>query len=118
MAMLTLRISDELNDRIAALAERSGRTKTYFVKKLIVDAIEDLEDEIWAEAAAKEYLAGVAKGEDPEWVDFHSFMKELDARDLETTNSKTTKKKPSKVSKQSAKDGPNKNGPTKRRSAA
>ena len=49
MAMLTLRIDDELNDRIAALAKRSGRTKTYFIKRLILEAIEDLEDETASE---------------------------------------------------------------------
>ena len=82
MAMLTLRIDDELNDRITALAQKTGRTKTYFIKKLLVEAIDDLEDELWAQEAVHEYLASVARGEDQEWVDHDTLMKELDARDL------------------------------------
>jgi len=83
MAMLTLRIDDELNNRITALAQKTGRTKTYFIKKLLVEAIDDLEDELWAQEAVREYRASVARGEKQEWVDFHELMKELDERDLE-----------------------------------
>ena len=83
MAMLTLRIDDELNNRITALAQKTGRTKTYFIKKLLVEAIDDLEDELWAQEAVREYRASVARGEPQEWVDFHELMKELDERDLE-----------------------------------
>ena len=82
MAMLTLRIDDELNARITALAQKTGRTKTYFIKKLLVDAIDDLEDEMWAQEAVREYRASVARGEDQGWVDHDTLMKELDARDL------------------------------------
>ena len=57
MAMLTLRISDELNERLGKMAEKTGRTKTYFVKKLIVDGLEDMEDEILMEILWKEYVA-------------------------------------------------------------
>ena len=82
MAMLTLRIDDKLNDRITALAQKTGRTKTYFIKKLLVEAIDDLEDELWAQEAVQEYRASVARGEKQEWVDHDTLMKELDARDL------------------------------------
>lgn len=82
MAMLTLRIDDELNNRITALAQKTGRTKTYFIKKLLVEAIDDLEDELWAQEAVREYRASVARGEDQGWVNHDTLMKELDARDL------------------------------------
>jgi predicted DNA-binding protein len=48
MAMLTLRLSDELNDRLDWLAQRSGLTKSHFVKKMIAQSIEDMEDHIFA----------------------------------------------------------------------
>ena len=60
MAMLTLRIDDELNNRITALAQKTGRTKTYFIKKLLVEAIDDLEDELWAQEAVLAYRARLA----------------------------------------------------------
>jgi len=58
--MLTLRIDDELNNRITALAQKTGRTKTYFIKKLLVEAIDDLEDELWAQEAVLAYRARLA----------------------------------------------------------
>jgi RHH-type rel operon transcriptional repressor/antitoxin RelB len=82
MAMLTMRIDDELNARITALAQKTGRTKTYFIKKLLVEAIDDLEDELWAQEAITEYRARIASGEKEEWFDFATVMKELDERDL------------------------------------
>ncbi|MEY4311125.1 MAG: hypothetical protein RLZ71_1051 [Actinomycetota bacterium] len=57
MAMLTLRISDELNDRLTMMAEKTGRTKTWFVKKLIREGLADLEDEMLFAMAYKEFVA-------------------------------------------------------------
>ena len=57
MAMLTLRISDDLNDRLTMMAEKTGRTKTWFVKKLIREGLADLEDQMMAETAFAECLA-------------------------------------------------------------
>ena len=82
MAMLTLRIDDELNNRITALAQKTGRTKTYFIKKLLVEAIDDLEDELWAQEAVLAYRARLAFEGKEEWFDFDTVMKELDERDL------------------------------------
>jgi RHH-type rel operon transcriptional repressor/antitoxin RelB len=83
MAMLTLRIDDELNNRITALAQKTGRTKTYFIKKLLVEAIDDLEDELWAQQAARELLAKRARGEVEETYDWRETMEALKKRDLE-----------------------------------
>jgi RHH-type rel operon transcriptional repressor/antitoxin RelB len=83
MAMLTLRIDDKLNDRITALAQKTGRTKTYFIKKLLVEAIDDLEDELWAQQAARELLAKRARGEVEESFDWIEMMEALKKRDLE-----------------------------------
>lgn len=77
MAMLTLRIDDELNARITALAQKTGRTKTYFIKKLLVDAIDDLEDELWAIAALQDLKAKEAAGYKRSYVSHEEMMKEL-----------------------------------------
>ena len=84
--MLTLRISDELNDRIAALAEKSGRTKTYFVLKVLTEAIEDLEDEIWAENVARSVLEARSRGEVGIAIDWNQAMEEMRADDLANHN--------------------------------
>lgn len=94
MAMLTVRIDDELNDRIAALASRSGRTKTFFIKRLIVDAIQDLEDEIWAQEVVADHLAARAAGESAETIELRDFLKELDRLEMET---KVAKKRAQKL---------------------
>ncbi len=57
MAMLTLRISDDLNDRLTMMAEKTGRTKTWFVKKLIRQGLDDLEEEMLLEIMYKEFVA-------------------------------------------------------------
>jgi RHH-type rel operon transcriptional repressor/antitoxin RelB len=62
MAMLTLRIPDELMARLDDIAKRSGRTKTYYVKEMIKIAIEELEEEVWAQEAMFERLKNKAKG--------------------------------------------------------
>ena len=55
--MLTLRISDDLNDRLTMMAEKTGRTKTWFVKKLIREGLADLEDEMLFGMMYKEFVA-------------------------------------------------------------
>lgn len=62
MAMLTLRIPDELMARLDDLAKRSGRTKTYYVKAMIEIAVDELEDEVWAQEAMAEHMKERAKG--------------------------------------------------------
>jgi predicted DNA-binding protein len=45
MAMVTLRLDDETNERLAKAARRSGRSKSQIIKALIdenIDAIESL----------------------------------------------------------------------------
>jgi len=77
MAMLTLRIDDELNARITALAQKTGRTKTYFIKKLLVEAIDDLEDELWAIAALKDLKTKQASGYKPSFISHEEMINEL-----------------------------------------
>jgi predicted DNA-binding protein len=57
MGMLTLRVRDEIESRIADLAKTSGRTKTYWVTRMIELGLAELEYELWQEQALKKFLA-------------------------------------------------------------
>ena len=48
--MLSIRLEPEIERRLAALAERTGRSKTACARELIESNIEDLEDRCLAEA--------------------------------------------------------------------
>ena len=48
--MLSLRLSPETDQRLSRLASLTGRTKSYYVRELIDDNLEDLEDRYIAEA--------------------------------------------------------------------
>ncbi len=80
MAMLTLRISDDLNDRLTMMAEKTGRTKTWFVKKLIREGLADLEDQIMAEKAFAEYHA--AGGRNQPMIEWSEYLKSAEVDDL------------------------------------
>lgn len=42
--MLAIRLPSEIENRLAFLAAKTGRTKTYYARKAILDLIEDMED--------------------------------------------------------------------------
>jgi len=42
--MLAIRLKPELEQRLASLAERTGRTKTFYAREAIESHLEDLED--------------------------------------------------------------------------
>ncbi len=42
--MLVIRISEEIDKRLKNLATKTGRTKTYYARKAILDFLEDMED--------------------------------------------------------------------------
>ncbi len=42
--MLAIRIPDEIDSRLDALAKRTGRTKTFYAREAILRHLEDLED--------------------------------------------------------------------------
>ncbi|MFQ5352450.1 MAG: TraY domain-containing protein [Candidatus Binatia bacterium] len=42
--MLAIRLPAEIEERLEALARRTGRTKTYYAREAILDHIEELED--------------------------------------------------------------------------
>ena len=46
--MLAVRLPEHIEKRIAELASRTGRTKTYYVKEAIMGQIDELEDKYLA----------------------------------------------------------------------
>lgn len=54
--MLAIRLDEKLSSRLDALAQKTGRTKTWFVRKAIETYIDDMEDAALAAGAYEEYL--------------------------------------------------------------
>ena len=48
--MLSIRLKPAIEKRLSRLAKETGRTKTFYVSKLIEENLEDLEDRYLAEA--------------------------------------------------------------------
>ncbi len=42
--MLALRLPKDLEDRLEAMAKKTGRTKSYYARLAIIEKLEDLED--------------------------------------------------------------------------
>ena len=61
MATLNMRIPQELDERLSALAQKTGRTKTYYVLEILNGNIDELEDLYLAEAAYREFQKSGAK---------------------------------------------------------
>lgn len=51
--MLALRLPAEIEDRLAALARKTGRTKSYYVREAILAHLGDIEDAYAARARQK-----------------------------------------------------------------
>ncbi|MGB6976892.1 MAG: TraY domain-containing protein [Gammaproteobacteria bacterium] len=42
--MLAIRLPDDIEKRLEVLAEKTGRTKTYYVREAVIEHLEELED--------------------------------------------------------------------------
>ena len=42
--MLSIRLSNEIENRLRNLAEKTGRTKSYYIRKIITEHIDEIED--------------------------------------------------------------------------
>lgn len=51
--MLAIRLKPEIEKRLADLAKKTGRTKTFYARQAIIQHLEDLEDYYLADDAAK-----------------------------------------------------------------
>ena len=55
--MLAIRLPQEIESRLSALAEKTGRTKTYYAREAILEYLDDLEDFYLAEQRYAEIQA-------------------------------------------------------------
>jgi RHH-type rel operon transcriptional repressor/antitoxin RelB len=56
--MLAIRLPEKIEKRLARLAKRTGRTKTYYSREAILKHLEDLEDIYIAEKRLADLRAG------------------------------------------------------------
>lgn len=55
--MLAIRLPEEIESRLAHLAEQTGRTKTFYAREAILRYLEDLEDVYLAEKRLEDLRA-------------------------------------------------------------
>jgi len=58
--MLAVRLTADIEDRLEALAAKTGRTKTFYAREAIEAHLDDLEDFYLAEERMKDFRAGDA----------------------------------------------------------
>ncbi|MCH5277197.1 MAG: TraY domain-containing protein [Desulfovibrionaceae bacterium] len=58
MTALSIRLPEEIDARLENLAERTGRSKTFYVREAILRHLEDLEDSYIAEQRLADLRAG------------------------------------------------------------
>ena len=56
--MLAIRLTRDIEERLAALSARTGRTKTFYARKAIEAHLEDMEDFYLAEERMKGFREG------------------------------------------------------------
>ena len=56
--MLAIRLPAEIESRLDALAQATGRTKTFYVREAILEHLDDLEDLYLAEQRLIDHRAG------------------------------------------------------------
>jgi RHH-type rel operon transcriptional repressor/antitoxin RelB len=59
--MLAIRLPEEIEQRLDALAKETGRTKTFYVRQAILEQLDDIEDYYLAEKAVQEIKSGKVK---------------------------------------------------------
>lgn len=59
--MLAIRLPNEINERLNDLAEKTGRTKSFYAREAILKHLEDLEDIYLAEKELEDIRAGKSK---------------------------------------------------------
>ena len=59
--MLVIRLPPEIEERLEALAQATGRTKTFYAREAILEHLDDLEDLYLAEQRLIDIRAGRSK---------------------------------------------------------
>lgn len=54
---LSIRLDPESEARLNALAERTGRSKTFYVREAIYAHLDELEELYWADQVAQDWVA-------------------------------------------------------------
>ena len=57
-SMLAIRLPPDLENRLAALAKATGRSKTYYAREALIEYIDDLEDFYLAEQRLRDLEEG------------------------------------------------------------
>lgn len=60
-AMLSVRLPEDIEKRLEALAKATGRSKTYYVRAALLEKLEDMEDLYMAEAVMERIASGEEK---------------------------------------------------------
>ena len=58
--MLAIRLPEQIESRLDALAKLTGRTKTYYVREAIIEHLDDLEDLHYAKQRLRDIKAGLS----------------------------------------------------------
>jgi RHH-type rel operon transcriptional repressor/antitoxin RelB len=53
---IAIRLPVELEARLKSLSDRTGRPMSYYIREMIKIAIDELEDEVWAQEAVEEWV--------------------------------------------------------------
>lgn len=56
--MIGVRLSDDIEKRLDALAKATGRTKSYYVREALLEHLDDMEDAYLAEATLERVRRG------------------------------------------------------------
>ena len=67
--MHSFQLSDDLSDRLTALAKSTKRTKSFFIREALERSIEDLEDAYLAENAYEDFIKSGAPSKSLEEVE-------------------------------------------------
>jgi len=57
--MLAVRLPEDIEQRIEALAQQTGRTKSFYVREALQEYLDDMEDYYLAETRRKQPLPGI-----------------------------------------------------------
>ncbi|ADD27156.1 DUF6290 family protein [Meiothermus ruber] len=57
--MLAIRLPKEIEERLEALAQKTGRSKSYYVRQAILEHLDDLEDYYLALERLEQNLPGI-----------------------------------------------------------
>ncbi len=91
--MLALRLPAEMEKRLDALAKRTGRTKSFYARRAIMEFIEDLEDVLLAEEILAESNGKTIPLEEV-MAEFGITQADLDRADIEGVKRVERRSKP------------------------